>query len=104
MQDQYEQLSFFASNTAMKVNGTKVKLLDIQQVLASDMGNFYATKLEVQSAEPLTISGADTYFTVTGSDVEALNGAQFYIGGMPCKLGRYYMYSLVGIRLLPRIT
>lgn len=101
MQDHYEQFSFFKDKAAMKVGDTEVKLLDVQQFLVDGISNFYGTTLKVQSLEPL--DSVEEYLTVTGSDIEALNGAQFYIGSMHYKPGRYYMYSLVGVRLLPRI-
>lgn len=102
MPEHFEQLSLFNDNAAMRVGGVRVKLLDTQQFLVNGIGGFYGTTLKVQSLEPL--DSDEEYLTVTGSDIEVLNGAQFYIRSMHHKPGRYYLYSLVGVQMLPRIT
>lgn len=102
MHDCYEQLSFIPEVAEVTcIGGVEAKILDIQQHLVNGIGNYYGTTLRVQTIKPLPVD--EPYLTITGSKEEVLNGAQFYIGNMYYKPGAYYIYSLVGVRLLPRI-
>lgn len=101
----FGQMSLFKDEPpvkkVMRVGGVESKLLDVQQFVIPGIGNYFGTTIKVQTAIPLPTD--TTSLTVLGSDVEVINDAEFYIGGMHYKPDAYYIYELVGVRLLPRI-
>lgn len=101
----FKQLSLFDDEQVvkkvMRVGGVESKLLDVQQFVIPGIGNYYGTTIKVQTATPLPVDTVS--LTVMGSDVEAINDAEFYISSMYYKPETYYIYELVGVRLLPRI-
>lgn len=103
--DYFEQLSLFDDEQpvkkVMRVGGVEAKLLDVKQFVIPGVGNYFGTTLTVQTAIPLPVDTVS--LTVLGSDVEVLNDAEFYICSMHYKPEAYYIYSLAGTRLLPRI-